>query len=164
MRDVPRCSTGCLGRDNRKHANDRFALLMSLALYGQVQLCSPAGQRLRTRRVHPPGGATASAARLGFPAAASTYPIHSGWDASPPSEREKDEEAVEASAGEEWCADDGVVGCGWSSEVERLTVTAFDWLDVVVCPPRNELTLTCAVSSTDGGWFFRVAAFKEHWG
>ena len=45
--------------------------------------------------------------------------------------------------------------------VERLTVTACDWLDVVVCPPRNELTLTCAVSTTDGGWFFRVAAFKE---
>ena len=49
MRDVPK---GSLGRDNREHANDRFALLMSLALYGQTPPSGPAGQRPRTRRVH----------------------------------------------------------------------------------------------------------------
>ena len=101
MRDVPRRNTGYLERDNREHANDRLALLMSLALYGQTQSCSPAGQRPRTRRVHALEGATALAARLAIPAAASRYPIHPGSNGNPPSGCETDEEAVEVTAGEE---------------------------------------------------------------
>ena len=48
--------------DNREHPNDRFALLMSLALYGETQLCAQpvqlvgGGGRVASRRVHAPRG------------------------------------------------------------------------------------------------------------
>ena len=58
--------------DNREHPNDRFALLMSLALYGETQLCAQpvqlvgGGGRVASRTRAEGPGATASAARL-FP-------------------------------------------------------------------------------------------------
>ena len=59
-----------------------------------AQLVSGRGRVACTRWEEP-------AARLAIPAAASTYPIHSGSNGNPPSERETDEEAVEGTAGEE---------------------------------------------------------------